>query len=186
MTLATIFLSTVPIAALAAQIALGLFLLIWLGSSIFKKKCTLTTVVAKHRNVLSMIVAIIAVTGSLFYSKIVGYTPCELCWYQRICMYPLAPLLVVATWKKKDALLFVLPLLIVGAGFSIYHYNVQFFNVPTFCSSTEISCALKGNVAFGYITIPLMALTAFMTILALQLVGRKTASKARPRHIKRR
>jgi disulfide bond formation protein DsbB len=181
MGVADIVVLLLPYLVLATQIALVLVFLFWLATKIWKRPFR-SAFLDRHRNLLSLVVAATATLGSIFFSKVLGYVPCELCWYQRICMYPLAAILAVATWKRKDAFAFIAPLLLIGAAFSVYHYNVQFFNVPTFCKAGEVSCALKGNVAFGYITTPLMALTAFAAIFALQALGRgkrKVSEKSR-------
>ncbi|MFQ5460844.1 MAG: disulfide bond formation protein B, partial [Anaerolineae bacterium] len=64
--------------------------------------------------------------GSLYFSEVRGFTPCTLCWYQRILMYPLAAILLVAIGRRdRGAHLYVLPLSVLGIGFSTYHYLIQ-------------------------------------------------------------
>lgn len=171
MDVANIFLFTVPILVLAMQIAIVTILSIASISYIRGVKSKIISFIAKHKNLLSAIVAISATLGSLFFSKFLGYPPCELCWYQRICMYPLAIIFGIAAWKKRDVFIFTLPLIIIGAAFSVYHYSVQFFSVEAFCAVGQVSCATKGNVAFGYITIPMMAFTAFAGMFVVQMLG---------------
>src|SRR5205809_4492007 len=75
----------------------------------------------------AFVVASIATGGSLFFSEIAHFIPCELCWYQRICMYPLSiTTLLVALWGDHRAARCLLPLPIVGAGVSIYHYLIVY------------------------------------------------------------
>src|SRR6476661_2376888 len=70
---------------------------------------------------LAFIVAAVATGGSLFYSQVERFDPCELCWYQRLCMYPLSiTLLLLALWGANRAARYVLPLAVVGAGVSVY------------------------------------------------------------------
>src|SRR5205823_2304096 len=70
---------------------------------------------------LVFLVAAIATGGSLFFSEIAHFIPCELCWYQRICMYPLSiTTLLAALWGDHRAARYLLPLPLVGAGASIY------------------------------------------------------------------
>ena len=38
---------------------------------------------------LAFLVALTATVGSLYFSEVARFTPCVLCWYQRIAMYPL-------------------------------------------------------------------------------------------------
>jgi disulfide bond formation protein DsbB len=71
-------------------------------------------------------VGVTATLGSLYYSEIVGFVPCTLCWYQRICMYPLAVILPIAAARGDEGVRrYVTPLAVVGAGISAYHYLVQ-------------------------------------------------------------
>ena len=74
----------------------------------------------------SAIIALVASLGSLYFSEVLLYVPCELCWYQRILMYPLVILLGIAAVKKDAGIVtYVLPLSIIGGSISIYHYLIQ-------------------------------------------------------------
>lgn len=116
----------------------------------------------------------VATAGSLFYSEVMGYVPCELCWYQRILMYPLIFIYGAAAIKKNIQI--ALPgIFLSGIGMltSLYHYLVQ--KVPAF---QEAGGACSGGVPcnaiyvdyFGFVTIPFMALIAFVVIFVLHLV----------------
>lgn len=118
--------------------------------------------------------AFVATAGSLFYSEAMGYTPCELCWYQRILMYPLI-IIYGAAAIKKDIRIALPGLFLSGIGMlvALYHYLVQ--KVPAF---QDLGGACTGGVPcnaiyvnyFGFITIPMMALVAFVIIFVLHLV----------------
>src|SRR5690554_217409 len=72
------------------------------------------------------IIATIATLGSLYFSEVMGYQPCTLCWYQRILMYPLVIILGIATAKKDLKMtIYVLPITILGICFSSYHYAIE-------------------------------------------------------------
>lgn len=117
------------------------------------------------------LVAIVATGGSLYFSEIAGFIPCELCWYQRILMYPLVILLGIACFKgDKYIIPYVLPLSIIGGCFSIYHYSEQKFGTPSFCTGVA-PCSGEYINWLGFITIPLMALTAFVLITVVLWVG---------------
>jgi disulfide bond formation protein DsbB len=113
------------------------------------------------------VVALSATMGSLYFSEIRGYEPCELCWIQRIFMYPLVIILGIA-YVQKNARIAVTSatLAIIGGMISLYHYGIQKLD---FLSESAPSC---GRVActgeyiniFGFITIPFLALTAFILI----------------------
>ncbi len=112
------------------------------------------------------LVAITSVTISLVYSNVIGFEPCELCWIQRIFLYPQAIILGLALWKKtKDAATYCLALSIIGLLVAGYHYYGQTFNpgaLPACAAGGGVSCAVRFFVEFGYITIPLMSFTAFL------------------------
>jgi disulfide bond formation protein DsbB len=110
--------------------------------------------------------ALAAMLGSLYYSEIAGFVPCTLCWYQRILMYPLTLIILVGIIKQDEFLAnYVLPFSIIGIFVSAYHYLIQLglFSHPLACSA-GIPCDLRWVSYFGFITIPFMALTAFIVI----------------------
>jgi disulfide bond formation protein DsbB len=128
----------------------------------------LTGWISRNAVTLMSVVAITATAGSLFFSDIAGWTPCKLCWYQRIFMYPQVPILLLALWKRDRSIApYILTLCAIGAVIAAVHYGEQvnlalhpsMEVVP--CDDTGVSCARTPTFAFGYITIPLMALTAF-------------------------
>lgn len=125
--------------------------------------------VAAHAVGFSFLVALTATLGSLFYSEIAGFEPCKLCWFQRIFMYPMAVILGIAWWKEdKKIFRYTTALSIVGAFIAAYHYLLQIGAAPSLipCSTVgySVSCTQTFTMTFGYITIPLMSLTAFLMI----------------------
>ncbi|UFU00502.1 disulfide oxidoreductase [Radiobacillus kanasensis] len=116
--------------------------------------------------------SVIATLGSLFFSEIMHFIPCELCWYQRILMYPLVVIYGYAVFKKD--IQFALPGLImsgIGVLVSSYHYTLQ--KVPTLQQAGEscgiIPCTTEYINVFGFITIPFLALVAFLIIFFLHV-----------------
>lgn len=110
--------------------------------------------------------ALAALLGSLYYSEIAGFVPCTLCWYQRILMYPLTVIIVVGIIQHDEYLpTYVLPFSIIGVGVSGYHYLIQWgvFAHPTTCAA-GIPCDMRWVNYLGFISIPFMALTAFVLI----------------------
>ncbi|WP_163529660.1 disulfide oxidoreductase [Halobacillus ihumii] len=111
--------------------------------------------------------ALVATLGSLFYSEILGYTPCELCWFQRILMYPLVIIYGAALIKRKaEVAIAGLILSGIGMAVSIYHYLIQ--KVPAFQSAGDSCGLVPCNAEYvnylGFITIPFLAGTAFIII----------------------
>ena len=122
----------------------------------------------RHNHALAFIVALTAASGSLFFSEVMGYVPCELCWFQRIFMYPLPIILLVSLIKNdRSVKKYVLPLAVIGGCFSAYHYTIQRLSIQTSCSATGPACTTVDMFALGYITIPMMALTASIMIIVL-------------------
>ena len=126
----------------------------------------------------AFVVAALATGGSLFFSEIAGFIPCELCWFQRICMYPLTITTLLAALRGDHrAARYLLPLPVVGAGVSVYHLLVE-NGVVAQAKACELSapggCATKWINEFGYMTIPTLALTGFVLLigfLALAAAG---------------
>jgi disulfide bond formation protein DsbB len=124
---------------------------------------------------LAFVVASIATGGSLFFSEIAHFVPCELCWYQRVCMYPLSiTTLLAALFDDPRAARYLLPLPVVGAGVSVYHLLVENGVVGeslTCRISAPGGCTVKWINEFGYVTIPTLALTAFALVFAFLLLA---------------
>jgi len=114
--------------------------------------------------------AIAALLGSLYFSEIRGFIPCELCWYQRILMYPIPVLLLIGIFNEDWFLpKYILPLSITGLGVSTYHYLLQNQVFGASVCSAGVSCATRYINVFGFITIPFLALVAFLMITVLMI-----------------
>ena len=123
---------------------------------------------------LTGIVALVATLGSLYLSDIVHLPPCKFCWYQRIAMYPIALIALLAAWRKDaSARLYIVTLAVIGSGIAIWHRAMQQW--PSLdsgaCAASGPSCSADWGTEFGFITIPYMALSAFLLILALTWAG---------------
>ncbi len=127
--------------------------------------------------------ALVATLGSLYYSEIRGFIPCTMCWYQRILMYPLVLITLVGIVTRDEHLpYYVLPLSVIGLGFSSYHYLIQLGIIErTAACAVGIPCNARYVNYFGFVTIPLMAGTAFAIItasMALALWASRGAGRA--------
>lgn len=124
-------------------------------------------------------IALASVASSLFYSGVAGFEPCTLCWWQRIFLYPQAIILGIALWRKDERVgLYSIVLSAVGGIIALYHSYLQFGGSPLLpCSATGVSCASRYFLEFGYVTIPTMALSAFVLIILMFVARNITARK---------
>ena len=134
------------------------------------------------KNVLyfAWIVAIMGFLGSLYFSEILGYAPCVLCWYQRILLYPLVILLAIGIGKKdKHISTYVLPFSIGGMLLAFYHELLQTGVIPEGFEkcSFGVSCTTKYIELFHFITIPLMSFLAFSFITVCMFIFNKFTKK---------
>ena len=125
--------------------------------------------------VIGFLLSLSAAAFSLVYSEVLHFAPCFLCWYQRIFLFPLVFIFAVALWNKdKNVLKYALPLTIVGFAISVYHNFEYYFaesNSSLPCDASGVSCYQHLVSEFnGYISIPMLSLTAFFSILVLLLV----------------
>lgn len=120
---------------------------------------------------IAFAVAGAAMVGSLYFSEVAEYVPCKLCWYQRIAMYSLAVILLVAAIKRdRGVTKYALPLAIIGAGISTYHYLLEWFpSIETDVCSIDVPCTTIWFREFGFATLSFMALSGFVLIIALMV-----------------
>ena len=157
----------------------GQIIMLVLIVSFATKRSGVLNFFAKRALAFSLAVALIATLGSLFYSEIAGYEPCQLCWWQRILMYPQVILLGMAWLKKdKDIVLYSIALSSLGALIAGYNYLLQIGLAPFIgCAAVgySINCSQRFVMQFGYITIPMMALTAFLLIISFMVVFKRSS-----------
>lgn len=130
---------------------------------------------------IAFIVTLGAVVGSEVYSEIIGFLPCIFCWYQRIFMFPLPVILAIAMYKKNDrgAADYVFGLSVIGGAIALYQYYGQMWNESALpCGALGVSCATRPFVDYGYITIPMMALTVFALVAILMLIRKMYVMKS--------
>lgn len=115
----------------------------------------------------ALIAAWAAMLGSLYFSEVSGFSPCTLCWYQRILMYPLAGLLALGILRRDHHLPhLVLPFSLLGQVVAIYHFLLQktdLFGAPSTCGA-GVTCTTAWVNWFGFVTIPLLAVAGFMAV----------------------
>lgn len=126
--------------------------------------------IKKYGFIILLLSSLGATLGSLYFSEIADMPPCRLCWFQRIFMYPQAIILIIAFIKKETNTIikYIFALSVIGILFSAYQYYGQIsaiLNPPAatvVCDVSGTSCVSSPFLFFGYITIPMMALTGFL------------------------
>ena len=171
-TMATLF-ALLTVIAIVAVIAFAL-LAVAGRDGFSSKRDTVWETLGPSALWLAFLVALTATLGSLYLSEVAHFVPCKLCWYQRIAMYPLVPILAIAAWKRDVSVVrYVVPLAVIGAAISIYHYQLERFPSQASVScSADAPCTVVWIWKFHFVSIPLMALSGFALIVALVLVAR--------------
>ena len=165
------------LAVLGTGAAVGLFVAhgspagrAWLGQMLGGKEL--------HPLGWAWFVALVAMLGSLYFSDVVGFIPCLLCWYQRIAMYPIVFVLGMGLLLRDPTVWrFALPLPLVGLVISLYHVFVQYRpNLEIISCGTGTSCSARYMLVFGFVSIPVMAAAAFL-LIAVLLITVRTAQR---------
>ena len=155
---------------LLAHVGLVGFILLY----VFQRKLV-NNFIKKFYIQLTGLFSLAAFAGSMFYSNVIGFQPCSLCYWQRIFMYPILLLSIIAL-IKKDKLNsdYFLGLSGVGLLISAYHIYIQFIPNPLPCnvSGQGVSCTDNWVLEYGYITIPVMAATCFAWVFVVNLINK--------------
>lgn len=171
-----IFTSLLALVALTGSVLLWILRLAAVGS---QRAATIGREVVALARPLAFTVAGTAMLGSLYFSEVAHYTPCKLCWYQRICMFSLAVILGVATARKdKGIVWYAVPLALIGMVVSAYHYLLEWFPQleATSCDVTA-PCTSVWFRGFGFVSLAFMAFSGFFAIVTLFLCRFPAAAK---------
>ena len=122
-----------------------------------------------HAIFFSFLISLGALMGSLFYSEVLGYPPCSLCWYQRIFMFPIVIMLGMALYERRtDVRDYGIVLGIFGGVVAFYHTYLQWGGTPLASCGVgpgQVSCAQRFVFLWDFLTLPLMSLAAFLLII---------------------
>jgi disulfide bond formation protein DsbB len=124
--------------------------------------------------------ACVATLGSLYFSEVMRFPPCTLCWYQRILMYPLTLIIAVGLLRRDAGIhLYVLPMSVLGFAIALYHNLLYFGIIPENIQpcTVGVPCTSVQLEWLGFITIPLMSLTAFLVVNACMIVYRSSVQE---------
>lgn len=155
---------------LLSHIGIILFLALFIIHRFKKTKLfpVMAKFIAPRAYYFAFAVGLTAMLGSLFYSEVLKFQPCILCWYQRILMYPIPLMMYLAIVRNERVIHpYVILLSVLGAIIAIYHYFIQLYPSHSLPCTTVggISCIKGYTFHYGYISIPLMAFTAFVLII---------------------
>lgn len=141
---------------------------------------------AEHAMLGGFLISLTGFFTSIVYSNIIGFDPCELCWWQRVFLYPQVIIFGVALYNEKvrkveDEMVFLysLVLSLCGAFTALFQYYGQMFDpeILSSCASQGASCAKVFFVSFGYITIPMMSLTAYIILILFYFFRRHSRNR---------
>ncbi len=126
------------------------------------------------------LVASVSTLGALFFGEVMQLPPCVLCWYQRICMFPLVLILPVGLFPlDRKIVRYALPLAAIGWLFAVFHVLLIAGVIPESVKpcTQGVPCSEKVIEWFGFVTIPLLSVVAFSTIIALLILAHIRSSK---------
>jgi disulfide bond formation protein DsbB len=172
---ASLFFALLAMACMLAMVGVVLAGLVWRFGGQTSSLYALRVDVGRVAVPVAWVVATVTTLGSLYYSEIADFVPCKLCWYQRICMYPLVVILGVAALRRDRSVRFyVVPVAVIGALIAAYHTWIQAYppeGGTSFCT-LDAPCTERYVWEFGFVSLPLMALISFVFIITMMVLAR--------------
>lgn len=140
----------------------------------FSKEAKLFAAIKKNVTWIGFAILFAAVAGSILYSNVIGYPPCDLCWWQRIFMYSTFVLFFTALIRKEKIILpYANVLIALGGIIALYHSLTYYTGVSPLPCSATVSCLAHYVNQFGFVSIPLMSFSIFFLLFALILLSKK-------------
>jgi len=171
----SLFVAILALACVVAVVALAVGWVVWALGGRPAALGSLREDLGRVAVPLAWVVATVATLGSLYYSEVADFVPCKLCWYQRICMYPLVIVLGVAALRRdRDVRFTAGPLAAIGAVIAAYHSWIQAYppvGGTSFCT-LDAPCTERYVWEFGFVSLPFMALCGFSFVLAMMVLAR--------------
>ena len=129
---------------------------------------------------LCWLTALISTLGSLFFSEIMGFEPCVMCWYQRIAMYPLVLILAIGLYTQDShCVKYALPIAFAGWFVALYHWLLYAGFIPQGmqpCGKGSPCTEVQLELA-GFVTIPLLSFLAFSFIVFMLFAAKKGSNQ---------
>lgn len=135
---------------------------------------------------LQLFIVLSSIFGSLFFSEVMKFAPCNLCWYQRLCVYPMSYIILTGLFlKSSDTVKYLLPFSVSGLFISIYHNLVyyKFITVIVPCAESA-PCSAQQLNWLGFVTIPMLSFLTFFLLLALNIMTIMISKKIEAHHEK--
>ena len=140
----------------------------------------------RHALMLGFLLSLSGTVGSIVYSQVLGFPACILCWIQRLCMYPLLFVFGFALFRRENKEKYIMPsamlLSLLGGAVALYQWVKDMLalygglTIPCPAVSALPSCDKIYVLEYGYITIPMIALNAFILIALVLYAGLKKPS----------
>jgi disulfide bond formation protein DsbB len=165
------------LALLAGALAVGLVVVRFVPSA-----ANVVQSVRAVRLWLAWLIAAVSMAGSLYFSESANFPPCKLCWFQRIAMYPLAVVLLIAAVRRDDGIRrYAVPVACIGAAISAYHYLIEWRPSLSSGSCDVLApCTVPWFREFGFVSLAFMAFCGFAAIVSLLTLGPPTPNQAAP------
>lgn len=178
MTLSSFIIQATALGTLVSHVLIAFFLLALIARLRIGKK--IVRIILPYTSHIVFVVSLLGAIGSILFSEFLGFEPCVLCWIGRICLYPVVIISLIAIIRRDRKIApYVLGLTIPGAIISLYQAYTQLGGRSiTPCTSVGGACSKIYILEYGYISIPLMAFTAFLLIIITMIIQIKYSSKA--------
>ena len=167
--------SSLSFLTLISHIGIIIFLIAWFSHQKWAKN--IISIIGANGLWIGFVVALAGTLLSLFYSEIARYLPCELCWIQRVFLYPQAVLFALALWMKDARVwAYSVALSVIGALFALYQHYIQMVGESPFpCPANGGDCLKRFLFEYGFVTFPFVAFSAFLLLILLMLFVRRRA-----------
>lgn len=137
------------------------------------------------------LISVLSIVGSLIFQLVYQTPVCELCWWQRIFLYPVSVITLVALWyKARETHVTVAILSAFGLWYALYHYYYHFqrfvlgntLTLPCSYGGLMPACTDSPILIFGFVTIPFLGIMVFGSMLLLAWLAHTTLHQSRNKH----
>lgn len=134
--------------------------------------------IKNHALYMAWLIALIGLLCSVFFGELLHHEPCRLCWYQRVCLFPLVLILGIAAYKEDARIIvYAMPLALLGIFFALYQVLGIFIpkmSTPALCGY-KINCSEQLMEFWGFLSFPLISLIGFLLIFFFLRLARSSS-----------